>query len=130
MDDTETDQKPLRDAKGRILPGQSLNPAGGNKPKIFRDSQGRKLSIQDFYSDNAGRVAYELYQTIIDAKTPATAKISAIKEFNDRAFGRPLATTVTRKDETADSEYNLENIGADVLRQIVQAKLVDRSVDE
>jgi hypothetical protein len=129
MDDQNT-RKPLRDEKGRILPGQSLNPQGGNKPKLFRDSTGRKLSIQDFYTDNAARVAYELYKVITDPETPATARISGIKEFNDRAFGRPQQTTVMKKDELVDSEYDLTDVAPEILRQIITAKLVDRSGDE
>ena len=47
----DTEHKPLRDAKGRVLPGQSLNPRGRSKAaedfsSIVRDILARKRSVK------------------------------------------------------------------------------------
>ena len=104
--------------KSGFQPGQSGNPAGGSKPRLYRDIMGNKFAIEDLYRNEAGRVFYELHRLILDQKTPATAKISAIKEFNDRAMGRPVATTIQRREDFSDTELDLSNVSDDVLREI------------
>lgn len=121
----ETNITPIR---GRpFQKGQSGNPAGGNKPRLYKTAMGGKISIEELYKQEAGRVFYELMRVILDPKTPATAKISGMKEFNDRAFGKaPTSLRVARVDDTYDT-IDVASLSTEVLQAISAARISNES---
>jgi hypothetical protein len=122
MDNDDKDNvTPIRRKNGTFVKGQSGNPQGGNKPYFLRDLAGNKHSIRDLYLDNAGAVFGELLRIIMDTKSPATARISAIKEFNDRAFGKSVQSI--RSSNT--TEIEAETIDASLLDDAVLAALTN-----
>lgn len=111
-----------RDAKGRVLPGQSLNPKGGNKPQYMRGAGTIKYRLEDLYRDNAGKVFAELMKMIVSPDTPPTAKISAIKEFHDRHLGRPQTTTVIKSDENHSAGLDLTGASDAFLEELTRLR--------
>ncbi|HEV2816151.1 MAG TPA: hypothetical protein VGW40_02870 [Allosphingosinicella sp.] len=92
-----------RDKKGGFLKGFSGNPSG--KPKtLFDDGKGGQISAGDLFRRNATEVHERLLAVIRDPATPHAPLISAIKEYNDRAYGRPAQALAisTKRDESLD----------------------------
>ncbi|KQS01507.1 hypothetical protein ASG11_17795 [Sphingomonas sp. Leaf357] len=119
MEDTPPDTKVI---KGRFQKGQSGNPKGGNKPQYVKDYVGNKVEIAELYRQNAAHVFFELMKVIAAKDTPATARISAIKEFNDRAFGKPATSIrVSGGNDTFDS-IDVKSLNDEVIAQIMAAK--------
>ncbi|MEG3124795.1 hypothetical protein [Sphingomonas sp. GB1N7] len=119
MEDTPEDKKVVR---GRFVKGQSGNPKGGNKPQYIRDYVGNKLEITELYKQNAAHVFFELLKLITSKETPATAKVSAIKEYNDRAYGKPATNIrVSSGNDTVDS-IDVKSLDDAVIAQIMAAK--------
>lgn len=114
----------IRNSKGQFAPGQVVH-RNGSRPRVIRDFVGNKLSIEELYQSNAGHVFYELLKLIRDPKTTATARVSAIKEFNDRALGRPNQA-VKVSNQNGDASYDTIDtslLPVDVLQAILQARL-------
>ena len=123
MEDTQLETPPEKKRPAHLFKkGQSGNPAGGNKPKYIRDYVGNKIEIAELYRMNAGHVFFELMKVIAAKDTPATARISAIKEFNDRAFGKAATSirvsSVNESNETIDTTV----LSNEVIAQIMAAK--------
>lgn len=121
MDDNNR-ETPVRNEKGHFKKGVSGNPAGGNKPRIFRASNGLKLDVEELYRNEAGRIFYELVKTILDPDTPATAKISGIKEFNDRAMGKALQSVRTIRNDDTQETIDVTQLSNEALSEIAQAR--------
>lgn len=121
MDDNNS-ETPVRNEKGHFKKGVSGNPAGGNKPRIFRASNGLKLDIEELYRNEAGRIFYELVKTILDPDTPATAKISGIKEFNDRAMGKALQSMRTVRSDDTQETIDVTQLSNEALSEIALAR--------
>jgi hypothetical protein len=122
MTDTPNDDAPIRTPTGQFAKGQSGNPKGGNTPQIFRDLTGNKFEIADLYRQNAGVVWMELLKLIRDPKTPGSAKVSAIKEYNDRAHGRPAqAVRIVKTDDLYDT-IDVSSLSDEVLEALASAR--------
>ena len=113
---------PIRNEKGHFKKGVSGNPQGGNKPRLYRDILGQKFEIEELYRNEAGRVFYELIKIISDAKTPPTARVSAIKEFNDRALGKALQSVRTVRNDDQFDTIDPTLLSDDVLAALASAK--------
>lgn len=113
---------PVRNEKGHFKKGVSGNPAGGNKPRIFRAASGQKFDIEELYRNEAGRIFYELVKTILDPDTPATAKISGIKEFNDRAMGKALQRVRTVRNDDNQDTIDATLLSNEALSEIALAR--------
>lgn len=82
------DDKPKRDAKGRILPGQGSLNAGG-RPKALAE-------YQQWLRENALEKAKTALLGLLD-DPDGKVRVVAIKEINDRLFGR-AAMAITDPD--------------------------------
>lgn len=124
-DDTPHDLP--RAPKGTFKKGVSGNPAGGNKPRLYRTVKHGSISIEQLYRDEAGLVFYELMRVIGDPKTPATAKVSAIKEFNDRCFGKAQQSLrVSHNEDTLDT-IDVSVLPTEILDAISAARITNES---
>lgn len=122
-DDTPHDLP--RTASGTFKKGVSGNPQGGNKPRLYRTATLGKIPIEQLYRDEAGRVFHRLMQVIGDPKTPATALVSAIKEFNDRAFGKAQQSLrVSHNEDTLDT-IDVSVLSTDILDAISAARITN-----
>jgi len=119
MEDNQDDKKVVR---GRFVKGQSGNPKGGNRPQYIKDYVGNKLEIAELYKMNAGHVFYELMKVISAKETPATARISAIKEFNDRAYGKAATSIRVSTGNDLQDSIDTKALSDDVIAQIMAAK--------
>lgn len=77
---------------GRFVKGQSGNPRGGNKPRLFRDYDGQRREIGDLFREGAPAVVERLMRTIFDVKTPESVRVNAMKLWLERSFGKPAIT--------------------------------------
>ena len=109
---------------GRFTKGQSGNPSG--RPKLASPiSQAKKtqVSTQAIYKRRGKQVADRLWKTINNDSTPTTALISAIKEWNDRAFGKPAQAIEVSATE-AVSTINAEALSSETLADILAVSKV------
>lgn len=81
----------------------------------------KKVQLHDRYEADAMKVQAVLMAIILDPKTAATARVSAIKEFNDRHLGRPAQTTVVRTSENDHDALDLSKLTLAELRKIDDA---------
>jgi hypothetical protein len=124
MEDNEDNVTPIRSPAGKFVKGQSGNPAGGNKPRVYRAPNGERIDMQDLYLENAPRVFAELMRLIVDPKVAATAKVSAIKEYNDRAFGKAAQQMrISKADDVVFDTIDPSQLSTEVLTAIVQARI-------
>jgi hypothetical protein len=85
----------LRDDKGRILPGKSLNP-GGRKAV---DHKVTELARQ--HTDDAIRVLAEI---ALDPKAPKPSRIAAASRLLDQGWGRPpQSVAISHSDEIPEA---------------------------
>lgn len=134
MDETPTKIVVARNKKGHFLKGQSGNPLGGPKT-LFPDGDGGMVSAGALFRRNAAEVHDRLLTVIRDQATPHGPLISAIKEYNDRAFGRPAQAVEVTAKKDASLDYGaamdaLSNEQLAALALIEVAKDADASGDE
>jgi len=108
--------------EGRKPNGQFAKGVNGRMlASDFTNKPSRAAQLQDLYDTNAQKVLKILLALIEDPKTPATAKVSAVKEFNDRHLGRPAQTTAVKIGENEFSEIDLSKLSDAELRKVVEA---------
>lgn len=81
-----------RNSKGQFVKGQSGNPAGKSKRSIIVDYDGNAIDLNSLYLANAGIVLVTLLEIIVNKNTSDATKVTAIKEWNNRALGRSPET--------------------------------------
>lgn len=81
----------------------------------------KKVQLHDRYEADAMKVQATLMAIILDPKTPATARVSAIKEFNDRHLGRPAQTTTIKTSDNDLDAFDLSKFSDAEIRKIVEA---------
>lgn len=125
--DDLTSDNVVRDTKGRFQAGGATPYRGGPISQTVHAFLSNKLDLSDLYKSKAIVVFTELVKLIEDPKTPATAKVSAIKEFNDRAVGRPnQAIKVSPAGEIENDTLDTSKLTNEVLREIELARLTTR----
>jgi len=125
--DDLTPDNVVRDTKGRFRPGSASPYRGGPISQTAHAFLSNKIDLTDLYKSKAVVVFTELVKLIEDPKTPATAKVSAIKEFNDRAVGRPnQAIKVSPSGEMESDTLDTGRLSTEVLREIELARLTTR----
>jgi hypothetical protein len=93
-------------ARGRpFQPGQSGNPGG--RPRVIAE-------LRELARAHAPEAVAELARLAKDAKSE-TARIAAIKELLDRAYGKPTQFVAAENDEPALNDLNLEELRASML---------------
>ena len=93
-------------ARGRpFQPGQSGNPGG--RPRVIAE-------LRELARAHAPEAIAELARLAKDAKSE-TARIAAIKELLDRAYGKPTQFVAAENDEPALNDLNLEELRASML---------------
>ena len=92
--------------RGRpFQPGQSGNPAG--RPKAAAE-------LRELARAHAPEAITELARLAKDAKSE-TARIAAIRELLDRAYGKPTQIVAAETDERALNDLNLEELRAGII---------------
>lgn len=113
-----------RDANGRFTKGASANSAGrsARSPKT-QDDDGRTFTVQEVFAANALTVVLELYNLIRAKDTPASTRLAACREWNDRAFGRAGIPALVKDAATGeDIALNLESLSIEAMRELVAAR--------
>ena len=90
--DKASDNKPQRNEKGQLLPGNTANPKG-RLPDTEADKIKKKATkelIED-YKDKLAEALPKLTPILIDKA--ADGDLQAIKEVNDRVMGKPHQTS-------------------------------------
>ena len=120
-----------RSPKGQFVKGVSGNPAGRtSKMPFVIDQTGAELPAQAMFQRNAAQVFNELFKLITDSRTPATARISAIKEYNDRCYGKAPASLILKNKSLGDeTDFDMSQLDDDVLKQIVGAARKQRLIE-
>jgi hypothetical protein len=96
-------------SRGRpFQPGQSGNPGG--RPRVIAE-------LRELARAHAPEAVAELARLAKDAKSE-TARIAAIKELLDRAYGNPTQFVATENDEPALNDLNLEELRAEILSDL------------
>lgn len=87
--DKTGENKPLRDEKGRLLPGYTANPEG--RPEDTPEQKAVKKAIKQLVEEYTGKLAEALpkISPILIDKAIIDKDIQAIKEINDRVMGKP-----------------------------------------
>lgn len=119
MPDNEDNVTPIRSTKGQFVKGQSGNPAGGNKPRIFRDVDGNRRDIQDLFRAGAPMVAKQLMSIICDAKAAPGARVNAAKTWLERAYGKP-AITITAPEELDYDGLDIEEMSPELRIELLR----------
>ena len=119
-----------RDSKGQFVKGQSGNPLGrAQKLPTKFDDAGFLLTGQDLFLANMDAVHDELFKLIMSKDTSPAAKVSAIKEYQERGFGKSASSLTIKRDDKGGT-VDLSDLPEDVLRQVLaaaQGHLEDRS---
>ncbi len=89
-------------------PGQSGNPGG--RPRVIAE-------LRELARAHAPEAIAELARLAKDAKSE-TARIAAIKELLDRAYGKPTQFVAAENDEQALNDLNLEELRAGILADL------------
>ena len=119
MTDNEAPRQ-IRDRNGKFLPGRSGNPSG--RPKTLLPD-GRSPS--ELYRGDAVAVHAKLLQIIMDDSIPAAPRVAAVKEFNDRAFGRPAQTIIQETEDALGREVDMSIIPTELLDRMAKQVLGD-----
>ena len=86
--DQTRDNKPERDEKGQLLPGNTANPNG--RPKETEEQKVIKKATKEFIKDYKEKLAEALPQiSPVLIAAAISGDIKAIKEVNDRVMGKP-----------------------------------------
>ncbi len=117
MDD-DTNIVEIKREGGRFVKGQSGNPRGGNKPKLFRDYDGQKREIQDLFREGAPAVFEVMVKMILDHRTPAGARANLIKEYFNRAVGK-AAITLTAPEAESYAGVDWTKLDDDALTKVM-----------
>lgn len=118
-----------RNSKGQFVKGASGNPAGVAKPLQVVNEAGQEVEITDLYRNNAGPVFAALYSIIMDKKAPASARVSAIKEYNLRALGQ-AARIVDTPDNYEEDAIDVSMLPNHVLQALSEAAKEGSKGDE
>jgi len=103
MQDNASLSKPLRDAKGRLLPGNSGNPRGKLKDTPAKKIE--KKAVKELVAAYQQSLAEALSKVspVLVAKA-LKGDVAAIRELNDRAMGKPpQQTDITTKGRAIGS---------------------------
>lgn len=120
MSDEQDNVIPIpRTTKGTFQKGVSGNPAGGNKPRIFRDLDGNKRDIQDLFRAGAPMVAKQLMEIICDSKAPPGARVNAAKTWLERAYGKP-AITITAPEELDYDGLDIDEMSPELRGELLR----------
>jgi hypothetical protein len=90
---------PTRNEKGQFRKGVSGNPLGGSNVRIYRDPDGAKRDVQDLFREGAPAVFQEMLKMIMSTQTPPGVRANLMKEFFNRAFGKPAITIMSPEQE-------------------------------
>ena len=69
---------------------------------VYRDLDGQKREIQDLFRDGAPAVFTIMFKMIVDPKTPPGVKANLIKEYFNRAVGKPAITIMSPEQDNYD----------------------------
>lgn len=108
-----------RDPKtGQFVVGAEQQNDPNINRRMVREAKGDIIRTNQIYLHFAAEVAWELLKLIKSKDTPATAKIAAIKEWNDRGLGRRNDIAMSADD---DKQIDLSNVSEEALQEIVNA---------
>ena len=114
------EEKVTRNSKGQWVKGANgLSESPLSKIPRF-DPNTPIRDMEEVYIDSAGLVFQQLLKTILDPKTSPAARVSAIKEYNDRAFGKSAQAVKIKHDNTGGlPEIDMSGLPIEVLKLIV-----------
>lgn len=119
MQDNEDDKAlGMRDEKGRIRKGYSLNPSGMTRATQMHNRASEAIDMADKFRDMAPEVFLEMIKLIFDPKTPPSPKANLIKEFFNRGFGKP-AITIAPSEATVTGEIDWSKADPELLGKVV-----------
>ena len=112
-DQDQQTNKPQRDEKGRLLPGNTANHTG--RPKEYQ-------KVKDLAKQYTETAINTLAEIASDTNQPARARVSAADSILNRAWGKP-AQTITGPDGESSPQLQI-NITTDqqTAQQIEQAR--------
>ncbi len=121
---SDTPEAPIRNEKGQFVSGVAPY-RGGARPRAAVEFLNNKLTVEELYRMSVFQVHRELLKLILDPNTGSTARVSAIKEYNDRAMGKaPQQMRVTSKtDDVGYDTIDMSKLPMDVLQAISDARL-------
>ncbi len=91
----EQDKKPLRDAKGRLLPGSTANRSGRST---------KYKEIKKLAESHAAKAIETLAEIMLSPLESAKVKIQASNSILDRAFGKPTTVQDVTFKEPSDED--------------------------
>jgi hypothetical protein len=116
-----------RKKNGQFQKGVSGNPLGSARPRVYRDLDGQKREIQDLFREGAPAVFEIMLRMIHDSKTPPGVKANLIKEYFNRAVGKPAITIMSPEQENYDG-LDFAKLDDDALSKVMT--LIAQNGDE